>query len=306
MSLLQQNSRRKILLGQDGNALVLLIVFNVIVYILLSFTRIVFLTNNSTEGVFIARVVSWLSVPAQPGVFATRPWTLLSYMFTHIDIWELISTVLWLWSFGYILQDLSGNKKLVPIYLYGGLAGSVIFLLTVNLIPSISANVNSVYPLISAGPALMGIAVATTALAPKYRIFPMINIPLSALTVVFVLIKIGTVGNGNWGHAAALVAGGAMGYVFVWQLQKGNDLGQWMNDLVNWADDLFNPEKKHAKKPQQKNQLFYKANQKPFERTPHLTQQRVDDLLDKIHHKGYSSLTQEEKDFLKKASSEEL
>jgi hypothetical protein len=74
---------------------------------------------------------------------------------------------------------------------------------------------------------------------------------------------------------------------------------------VHWADDLFRPEKKHIKNPT-KNQLFYKSNQKPFEKTPHVTQQRVDDLLDKIHHKGYSSLTEDEKDFLKKASTEEL
>jgi len=87
-------------------------------------------------------------------------------------------------------------------------------------------------------------------------------------------------------------------------LQKGNDWGQWMTDVVNWADDLFNPEKKHVKNPP-KSQLFYKAN-KPFEKTPHVTQQRVDDLLDKIHHKGYHSLTEEEKEFLKKASMEDL
>ena len=306
MSLLQQNSRRKILLGQEGNALVLLIVFNVIVYILLAFTKIVYLTNNSTAEVFDARVLSWFSVPAPPGVFATRPWTLISYMFTHSNLWDLISSMIWLAGFGYILQDLSGNKRLVPIYLYAGFAGAIVFLLVSNLVPHISENVNSVFPLIGAGPALMGIAVATTAMAPKYQVFPMIKFPLWVLTLVFIVIRFITVGVGNWSFAAALVAGGAMGYLYIWQFEKGNDLGQWMSDVVAWVDDLFNPEKKHTKKTQQKNQLFYKANQKPYERTPHLTQQRIDDLLDKINHRGYNALTDEEKDFLKKASTEEL
>jgi len=40
MSLLQQNSRKKVFLGQDGNSLVLLIIFNVLVYIFLSFINI--------------------------------------------------------------------------------------------------------------------------------------------------------------------------------------------------------------------------------------------------------------------------
>ena len=305
MSILQQNNRKKILLGQDGNSLLLLIIVNVIIYILLSFIKIVYLVNNSTEGTFEAQVLQQLSVPGPPQVFATRPWTLLSYMFTHGGLWELVSSMLWLWGFGYIFQMLTGNRKLVPVYLYGGLVGSVIFLLTVNLVPALRQNVNSVYPLAGAGPSLMAIAVATTTLAPRYRIFPMLNIPLWVLTAVFIFFRMGTVGAGNFGHAAALVAGGLMGYVFVWQLQKGNDWGQWMTDVVNWVDDLFNPQKKHVKDFPSK-QLFYKTNQKPYKKTPHVTQQRIDDLLDKINYKGYHALTEDEKEFLKKASREEL
>jgi membrane associated rhomboid family serine protease len=305
MSLLQQNSRKRISLGQDGNALVLLIIFNIIVYILLSFTKILYLLNNGTEESFVAQVISYISVPAQPAVFATRPWTLLIYMFAHYQILELVSSMLWLWGFGYIFQNLTGNRKLIPVYIYGGLAGSLFFLLAVNLIPSTRENINSVYPLLGAGPALMALAVATTVLAPRYKVFPRLNIPLWPLTIAFILIRVGTVDIGSFGHIISLVAGGLMGYVFVWQLQKGNDWSQWMTDAVNWADDLFRPEKKHIKNPP-KSQLFYKSNQKPFEKTPHVTQQRVDDLLDKIHHKGYYSLTEEEKEFLKKASREEL
>lgn len=305
MNLLQQNSRRKISLGQDGNSLILLIIFNVLIYIVLSFTKIVFIINDSTAGVFEAKVLGMLSVPAQPAVFATRPWTLLLYMFTHYDIWDLISSMFWLWGFGYIMQDLTGNKKLIPVYLYGGLAGSIFFLLTVNLIPALKENVNSVVPLIGAGPSLMAIAVAVTMLAPRYRIFPMLNIPLWILTAVFAVVRLGTAGFNNPGHIAALLAGGMMGALFTWQLQKGNDWGEWMSEVVNWADGLFNPRKKYENdKPG--TQLFYKTSQKPFEKTPHITQQRVDELLDKINMKGYHSLTEEEKAFLKKASKEEL
>jgi membrane associated rhomboid family serine protease len=306
MSLLQQNSRKRILLGQDGNSLVLLIIFNIIVYILLNFTKLVYSINNGAEGVFESQVLNYISVPAQPSVFASRPWTLLIYMFSHYKLLELISSMLWLWGFGYIFQNLAGNRKLIPVYLYGGLAGSVFFLLIINLIPSLRENGNNTYPLLGSGPALMALAVATTATAPQYklRLLPKFNVPLWGLAAVFVIIRVGTVG-GNPGHIGALVAGGLMGYIFIWQLERGNDWSRWMVELVHWADDLFRPEKKHIKNPT-KNQLFYKSNQKPFEKTPHVTQQRVDDLLDKIHHKGYSSLTEDEKDFLKKASTEEL
>lgn len=305
MNILQKYSRKKVLLGQDGNSLVLLVVFNVIAYILLSFIKVVYLVSDSTEDVFRAQVFSWLTVPAQPLVFASRPWSLFSYMFASFGFWELFSSMCWLWAFGYILQGLTGNRRLIPVYVYGGLAGSVAFLLLVNLVPALRTNINSVYPLTGAGPAVMAVALATTILAPDYRIFPMLKFPLWALTLVFVIVRIGTVGPGNYGQAVALVAGGMIGALFAWQLQKGSDWGQWMSDVVNWVNDLFNPNKKRVFLSP-KDELFYKANQKPFEKIPHVTQQRIDDLLDKINSKGYYSLTEEEKEFLKKASREQL
>ncbi len=305
MNLLQQNRKRKILMGRGGSPLLLLIIFNVIIYILLTFTDIVYVLTNSTEDVFKARVLSLFSLPAQPTVFGTRPWTLFSYMFTHFGIWELVSSLLWLWAFGFLLKEIIGDKKLIPIYLYGGFCGAIVFLFTVNLIPSLSANVNSVYPLIGSGPAVMAVAVAATALAPRYRMFQMINVPLWAVTGVYAIIRISTIGYANPGHLAATFAGGLVGYVIVWQLQKGNDLCQWMSDLYDWMDNLFNPERKD-KATLTREKLFYKTVKEPFKKTPHLTQKRVDDLLDKINQEGYDSLSQEEKSFLKKASREEL
>lgn len=306
MSLLQQNSSRKrVLLGQDGNALVMLIVINVLAYIVLNFVKLLYLFNDSTADVFQAQVLNWMSVPAPPTVFATRPWTLISYMFTHSDIWDLLGSMLWLLGFGHVLQTLTGNRLIFPLFLYGGFAGGIVFLLTCNLIPAISENINSVWPLIGAGPALMGLAIGATAIEPQYRLFRMINLPLWVVTALFIVVMLGFAGAGNIGQIAALIAGGGMGYLFVWQLKKGNDWGQWMTDVVNWAGDLFNPEKKNNEIPA-KNRLFYKSTQKPFEKTPHVTQQRIDELLDKISQKGYFSLTEEEKEFLKKASSEDF
>lgn len=306
MRLLEQNSRRKTLLGEDGNALTMLLIFNAIVFVSISFIKVLYLINDSTIAVFMDEVMSWVIVPAAADVFASRPWTLVSYMFSHVSLWHFISSMLWLWGFGYILNDLTGAKKVVPLYLYGGFVGSIAFILTINLIPSLRESVQLKSTLMGAGPALMAIAIGTTALSPKYKIFPLINggIPLWIFTAVFVVIHIATIGY-SVGVASAYAAAGLMGYLFIWQLKKGNDWGQWMTDLVNWIDDLFNPEKKQSNNPM-KQQLFYKAEQKPFERTPHITQQRVDELLDKIHQKGYFSLSEEEKEFLKKAAKEEL
>jgi hypothetical protein len=123
------------------------------------------------------------------------------------------------------------------------------------------------------------------------------------LTLVFVAINFGSIAGSTNGTPLLLaqLGGAGVGYVFVRQLRRGNDWSTWMNNFVRWVDDLFNPEKKH-KKPAPKQQHFYKATKKPYEKTPHITQQKLDEILDKINQKGYHFLTDEEKDFLKKAS----
>ncbi|MDP1972301.1 MAG: rhomboid family intramembrane serine protease, partial [Sediminibacterium sp.] len=109
----------------------------------------------------------------------------------------------------------------------------------------------------------------------------------------------------NAGTGAAHLAGGAMGFFFVKQLQKGKDWSAWMNALVDWVDNLFNPEKKQELQKQSEKH-FYRANRKPYEKIANITQQKLDDILDKINQHGYAFLTDEEKAFLKRASDQEL
>lgn len=311
MNVREYKTGKSPLLGQSNNALMLLIASNALVFILLNFLKIVYFIsysdNSVAEGIFQKQILQYFTLPASFGHFITRPWTLFVYMFTNYSIWGLIGTLLWLWSFGYILQDLTGNKKILPIYLYGGVAGAIVYLITVNLMPSGQQHMEMVPDLTGGGAAVMAIAMATTTLAPNYRIFPLISggIPLWVLALIYVIIDYVSIANAGSGYVMAHMAGGLMGYIFIWQMRKGKDWSDWMNSLVDWFDDLFNPEKKHRKQSR-KEKLFYQPTQKPFQKTVNITQQRLDELLDKIHDEGYHMLTDEEKDFLKRASKEEL
>ncbi len=300
-------TNRNILLGQDNNALVLLFAANALIFVVLNFIKIVYFLSDTPLDFFYRQVLNWFTLPASVDILSSRPWTIVVYMFTHHSIWHLISSLLWLWCFGYILQDLTGNNKLIPIYLYGGFIGGLVFLLTNNLFPVLERSLATTEPMLGAGSAVMAVAVATTTLAPDYRVFPLINggIPIWVLTLIFVAIDFATLAGGNAGIGAAHLAGGAVGYLFIRQLRRGNDWGAWMNHFVDWLDDLFRPEKKNKKKaPGQK--LFYKADKKPFEKVSNITQQRLDAILDKINQQGYQFLTDEEKEFLKRASGEDL
>lgn len=300
-------SNRGILLGQDNNALVYLIAINLLVFVLLTFIKIIYYLSEIPIEFFYKQVFDWFTLPSVFDRFLSKPWVLFTYMFTHESVWGLISSLLWLWAFGYILQDLTGNNKLIPIYLYGGLIGGLVFLLVVNLFPALANHVESIGPLMGAGAAVMAIAVATTTLAPDYRIFPLINggIPLWVLLVIFVAIDFATLATGNAGIAAAHLMGGAVGFIFIQQLRKGNDWGAWMNHLIDWLNDLFSPDKKHAPRDSRA-PLFPKSFSNKKQASSDITQQKIDAILDKINQQGYQFLTDEEKSFLKRASKDEL
>jgi membrane associated rhomboid family serine protease len=307
MAMQPYKTNRNILLGQDNNALVLLFAVNALVFVTINFVKIIYYLSDIPLDIFYQQILNWFTLPAATDALATRPWTVFVYMFTHHSVWHLISSCLWLWCFGYILQELTGNNKLIPIYLYGGFLGGIIFLLVNNLVPGLERNITTAESMLGAGAAVMAIAVATTTLAPGYRIFPLIGggIPLWVLTVIFVAIDFETLASANAGIGAAHLAGAAIGYFFIRQLRRGSDWGAWMNHFVDWLDDLFRPEKKH-KQPSRKDKLFYQSGKKPYEKISNITQQRLDALLDKINQKGYQFLTDEEKEFLKRASNEEL
>ncbi len=305
MVMQSMKSNRKILLGQDNNALVLLFAINMLLFAGIVSLKIIYYLSGSPAELFYQQVLNWLSLPASFGQLAGRPWTLLVYMFAHHGIWQLVSSMLWLWCFGYILQDLAGNNKLIPIYLYGGFIGGVLFLLSNNLVPVLARDLNNIAPMLGAGAAVMAIAVATTTLAPDYRIFPLINggIPLWVLALIYVAIDFATLAGSNAGIAIAHLGAGITGFFFIRQLRRGQDWSLWMVRVVNWVDNLFNPEKKHA---EGKGRLFYKSDRKPYTKTSQVSQQKLDAILDKINQHGYEQLTDEEKAFLEQASKEEL
>ncbi|MGN6212255.1 rhomboid family intramembrane serine protease [Parafilimonas sp.] len=304
MAVREQNRKKKILIGDDTNALTWLIILNSLFFAGILSVKVIFYLTAGIENTNTAGIDSWVALPVDGYQLLTRPWTLITYMFAHNSIWYLISSLLWLWCFGYILQDLAGNNKLFPIYLYGGFFGGLSFIITANLIPSIHANAAAIY-IMGAGTPVMAIAVATTALSPKFRILPMLNggIPLWVLTLVFAAIDLGTIGLSHSGTVAiSHIVAGATGFFFIYQLKHGRDIGKWITDLANWVNDLFNPEKKYTETTHQ--QLYYKATRIPFEKTHHFSQQKLDEILDKINEQGYHLLTEEEKEFLKKASKE--
>jgi membrane associated rhomboid family serine protease len=306
MSVLQKNRRVSLLLGNDGNTLVILIAINLIMFVLINFIKIGYFLGGTPLENYYQNILRWIMVPGEAIKLLGRPWTIATYMFTHDGVWDLISTLLWLWGFGFILQSLSGNRHLAPLYLYGGFAAVLAFSLSVNLIPVLSQNA-SVYLLQGGKASVMAIAVATTVLAPGYRIFPMLNggIPLWVITMIFVIIDFAMVSGGGAGIGLAHLAGALVGFLYMRRIKAGYDPGAPLHTAYNWFFSLFDPGPEKENVKNLRKEIFYKTEKStPFVRKPHVTQQRIDELLDKINQKGLQTLTEEEKEYLTQASKE--
>jgi membrane associated rhomboid family serine protease len=288
-----------------NNSLVMLIAINLIVFVLFQFINVFYFFTFTKETVsthFTNDIYNNIALPANPGEFIRKPWTLISYMFYHQGLFHILGNMLWLWMFGYIFHDITGNKKIIPLFIYGALGGAIAFMLAYNFIPtlkSIDAN------MVGASAGIMAIVVATTVLAPGYRIFPFINngIPLWVLTTIYLIIDLALIPVENTGGHIAHLAGGLTGFLFIYFMRRGFDWSVGVNKFFDWVNNLFNPNKPGKKT---KEELFYRTERKPFSKTPNLSQQRVDEILDKINQHGFNSLSQEEKDLLKKASKEDL
>ena len=75
-----------------------------------------------------------------------------------------------------------------------------------------------------------------------------------------------------------------------------------MNQFYYFIINIFNPYKKPSKEKIKATVFYNTEGRKPFKKTSIITQQRVDEILDKINQRGYDFLTEEEKEILKKAA----
>ena len=292
---------KKLTLGDDNNALMALVAINVMIFISFGLIQVIYYMTQSSDSAFKYEILRWFIIPAKLNTLAIMPWTVLTYMFVHSGFIYTLVNMLWLWAFGSILQDLSGNKKIIPLYIYGGVAGAAVFIIASYAIPQLKDGIE--YSTMLGGNAsIMAIAVATTVLAPNFRLFRMLNggIPLWILTLLYVMIDFA--GSGGTGHHLAHLGGGLTGYLFVISMKKGYDWSKWMIDVYYWFMNLFNPDKKPAQKQALKEKVFYNTGgRKPYQKNAVVTQQRIDQILDKINQKGIDHLTDEEKSILKKA-----
>ncbi|MDO9580092.1 MAG: rhomboid family intramembrane serine protease [Bacteroidales bacterium] len=276
---------------RNGNNLSRLIYVNIAVFILITIVAVIgFLINNP---VISSTSLDLFSVPASFKSLLLRPWTLITYMFVHKDILHILFNMLWLYWFGKIFLEYLDQRKLVSVYLLGGINGAIVYILSFNIFPAFTGVVAESMA-IGASASVMAIVIAIAVYVPDYTIqlllLGRVKIKYMALAI-FVLTSVMDF-SVNSGGKLAHIGGALFGYLYSINLKQGRDIGKGFNKIIDFLVTLFKPKPK-LKVTHRKAATDYEYNKI---KTEH--QSRINSILDKISKGGYDSLTKEEKETL--------
>lgn len=275
----------------NGSTLTKLIILNVVVFIFISVWSIIgFLMNDQTLSL---KILNWFSVPSSLKALIIRPWTLITYMFTHKDILHILFNMLWLYWFGLIFLEYLDQKKLIAVYLFGGISGAIIYITAFNIFPVFNQVVSESVA-IGASASVMAVVVAVAVYVPNYAVnlllLGQIKIKYVALAI-FILTSVMDF-SVNSGGKLAHIGGALFGYLYTVNLRRGHDLGKGLNSIIDFFATMFKPKKK-LKVTYKRPSTDYEYNKAKVQH-----QEKINKILDKISKGGYDSLTKDEKDLL--------
>lgn len=287
---------------RSGNPVTRLIIINVAVFLTISIFRI--LTFLSGESGTLHSIESFLqemlALPLSFSGLAHKPWTLITYMFTHIALMHIFWNMMTLFWFGSILANYTSNKKIIPLYLLGGISGAIITIILITVVPTLNLYLD--VPLIGASAGVTAIIIAAATLVPEVRMNIMFVGPVKLLYVALFVIFIDVLSVASYtniGGNLAHLGGALMGYIFIVQYKKGRDMANPINRFFGWISNIFRGSSKGKMKVVHKRAL----SDEEYNYMKNVNQKQVDSILDKISKSGYESLSKAEKEILFRASS---
>lgn len=240
--------------------------------------------------------LNYVSLSSSIGDLLYQPWTLFTYFFFHAGIIHLLVNVLMLSFISRLFQTFFTQKQLLSVYLMGGLFAGVVYILSYYIFPALQDQVVS---LVGASGAIMAILLAVTSYAPRMNVRLLLigTVQLWQIALVFVIIDFIQLPLQNTGGHLAHLGGALFGCIYGLQLKKGTDITSGFTKIVDALVTFFSGKKKTTPFKKVHRNTTKASTTRPVV-TKDVTQQQIDDILDKISQSGYDSLTKAEKEFL--------
>jgi membrane associated rhomboid family serine protease len=231
----------------------------------------------------------------------TKPWGLITSIFSQFTFMHFLFNMLFLFFAGQLFEQFLGSKKLLNVYLLGGIAGGLLEIIAHEIFPSLS---NSEFIVVGASGSIMAIFMAIATYKPNtqvmiFGVFPVKIWLLAAIYFIYDLLSLGMPdGTAHFAH----IGGGIIGLLSIKTMNNSTSI---LMRFTRFTDKIFRVFERDffSKKPS----LKVERGGRPLTDEEYLEQKkenqaRVDAILDKISKSGYESLSSKEKEFLFKQS----
>ena len=288
MTSLNQDIQEKM---RQLNVLEKIIAVNVVVFLIGLLISLIIKTESS---------LYWLELPKEVGDFIFKPWSIITYGFTHYGFIHLLFNMLVLYYVSRMMLNLFTQKLTLNIYFLGIIMGGLFFLFAYNVFPE--SFLKPVGALVGASAGVRALLIFLCAYMPNTEVrVVFFNIKLWHLGIALVVFDVIGLFGMNQGGNIAHLGGVGLGYFYAKQLIKGHDIGKGFEKFVDRIADLFKTSKKSPLRTVHKRKSNSVAGHTKSEFKEFSKQKQIDLILDKISKSGYESLTEEEKAFLFKA-----
>jgi membrane associated rhomboid family serine protease len=285
---------------RHGTALTRLLYINIAVFLVIKIIEMIGVL--AAKPAMVDDIVSFLAVPASFDALARKPWTPVTYMFTHQAFMHILFNMLWLYWFGKIFLSYLDQRKFVSLYLMGGLAGALLYIAVFNIFPAFAGTVH-VSIALGASASVMALVVGTAAYLPDMEVLLFLfgRIKLKYLALITFLITSVFDFSVNTGGKIAHIGGALMGLAWGYSIRHGSDIGAWLNRIIDFFVTIFRPGKRLKvtyRKPKNSFDTGHAKTDFEYNEIKAEKQKAIDHILDKISKGGYDSLTREEKEIL--------
>ncbi len=287
---------------KEGSGLSVLILVNVSVWIFIQILKVIlFFLNYPVDATAGKLVLHTLALPAFFPYLVSRPWTIVSYMFLHVDFWHILFNMLWLYWFGRIFLEFLSSRLLVSIYFLGGITGGLVYILAFNVFPVFAGIVPDAYAL-GASASVMAIVTAISFYVPGYTIqlFLFGRIRILYLAIILFVIDFFMIPSGNPGGHIAHLGGALFGFVCIQIVKVSKKSVSGRTSFPFFS--VFNKFRKQKSAYMAPDYSERPVSDEEYNLKKKKIQEKVDEILEKISKGGYDSLTKAEKEFLFKTS----
>lgn len=246
----------------------------------------VFLMVNLAFHLAHTDLLPWLALQVGGIGFISRFWTLFTYMFVHVGLFEVFFNMLLLYFAAQLYFLVFGEKRLVYIYVMSGLCGAGLLLVLGMLFPGSFFQTT----LTGASSAVLGVIMVMAVYSPNFRVslWGLFQMPYKYFALLVFVLSTLIDFSVNAGGKIAHVGGVLFGLTYGYYLKRGTDLFQF---------NLFSRRKSALRVVSRQ-----RASDQAYNERRVSEEQLMNELLDKISKSGYDSLTKKEKEILYRLS----